>query len=179
MNVDEITKHKILSADPSLYVHNPSRLDSTLAPAGKSALYVLMPTPNLTGDIDWEAERAKVQETMLKRLEAIPELADIRGRIEECMMFTPLDWQNELDVYHGATFIMAHNLGQMMYLRPHNQFEELERVWLVGGGTHPGSGLPTIFESARISVRLIQEEDARKRTKPSSYVKTVEAGGHS
>lgn len=67
----------------------------------------------------------------------------------------------------------------MMYLRPHNQFEELERVWLVGGGTHPGSGLPTIFESARISVRLIQEEDARRRTKPSSYVKTAQAGGQS
>lgn len=179
LNVDEITKHKMLSADPSLYIHNPSRLDSTLAPEGKSALYVLMPTPNLTADIDWEAERENVQEAMMKRMEGIPELADIRSRIEECMLFTPLDWENELDVYRGATFNMAHNLGQMMYLRPHNQFEELKSVWLVGGGTHPGSGLPTIFESARISVRLIQEEDARTRSKPSSYVKTAEAGGHS
>ena len=67
----------------------------------------------------------------------------------------------------------------MMYLRPHNQFEELKGVWLVGGGTHPGSGLPTIFESARISVRLIQEEDAKTRSNRSSYVKTAEAGGHS
>jgi phytoene desaturase len=25
---------------------------------------------------------------------------------------------------------------------------------LVGGGTHPGSGLPTIYESARISFNL-------------------------
>jgi phytoene desaturase len=116
---------------------------------------------------------------MLKRMESITELSDIRSRIEESMMFTPLDWENELDVYRGATFNMAHNLGQMMYLRPHNQFEELQRVWLVGGGTHPGSGLPTIFESARISVKLIQEEDARKRSKRSSYVKTAEAGGHS
>ncbi|MBE7681705.1 phytoene desaturase family protein [Paenibacillus sp. P13VS] len=179
LNVDEITKHKVLSADPSLYIHNPSKLDSTLAPAGKSALYVLMPSPNLTGDIDWDVERENVREAMMKRLEVIPELADIRSRIEESMMFTPLDWENELDVYRGATFNMAHNLGQMMYLRPHNQFEELKGVWLVGGGTHPGSGLPTIFESARISVRLIQEEDAKTRSNRSSYVKTAEAGGHS
>lgn len=75
---------------------------------------------------------------------------------------------------------MAHNLGQMMYLRPHNQFEELKQVWLVGGGTHPGSGLPTIFESARISVRLIQEEDARTQSRPTPYVQqSAEAGGHS
>ena len=90
LNVDEITKHKVLSADPSLYIHNPSKLDSTLAPAGKSALYVLMPSPNLTGDIDWDVERENVREAMMKRLEAIPELADIRSRIEESMMFTRL-----------------------------------------------------------------------------------------
>jgi phytoene desaturase len=28
-------------------------------------------------------------------------------------------------------------------------------MYLVGGGTHPGSGLPVIFESARISSRLL------------------------
>jgi len=43
----------------------------------------------------------------------------------------------------------------MLYWRPHNRFEELENCYLVGSGTHPGSGLPTIYESARISSRLI------------------------
>jgi phytoene desaturase len=53
---------------------------------------------------------------------------------------------------------MAHNLGQMLHLRPHNRFEDLDRVYLVGGGTHPGSGLPVIFESARITARLLLED---------------------
>ncbi len=43
----------------------------------------------------------------------------------------------------------------MLYWRPHNRFEELGNCYLVGGGTHPGSGLPTIYESARISARMI------------------------
>jgi phytoene desaturase len=43
----------------------------------------------------------------------------------------------------------------MLYWRPHNRFEELNNCYLVGGGTHPGSGLPTIYESARISANLI------------------------
>jgi phytoene desaturase len=54
-------------------------------------------------------------------------------------------------LHKGSTFSMAHNLRQMLHLRPHNRFEDLDRVYLVGGGTHPGSGLPVIFESARIT----------------------------
>jgi phytoene desaturase len=46
----------------------------------------------------------------------------------------------------------------MLCFRPHNRFEDLERVYLVGGGTHPGSGLPVIFESARITSRLLAED---------------------
>ena len=43
----------------------------------------------------------------------------------------------------------------MLWRRPQNRFEELERLYLVGGGTHPGSGLPTIIESGRITAKLI------------------------
>ena len=43
----------------------------------------------------------------------------------------------------------------MLWRRPQNRFEELNKLYLVGGGTHPGSGLPTIFESGRITAKLI------------------------
>ena len=46
----------------------------------------------------------------------------------------------------------------MLHLRPRNRFEDLESVYLVGGGTHPGSGLPVIYESARITSRLLGED---------------------
>jgi phytoene dehydrogenase-like protein len=62
------------------------------------------------------------------------------------------------DVYRGATFNLAHSFSQMLHLRPQNRFEEFDRMYLVGGGTHPGSGLPVIFESARISARLLLED---------------------
>lgn len=61
-------------------------------------------------------------------------------------------------MYRGATFNLAHNLGQMLHLRPHNKFEDLESVYLVGGGTHPGSGLPVIYESSRITCRQLLTE---------------------
>jgi phytoene desaturase len=63
-----------------------------------------------------------------------------------------------MNINHGATFNLAHNLGQMLHKRPQNKLPECENVYLVGGGTHPGSGLPTIFLSAQISTRLLCED---------------------
>ena len=75
-------------------------------------------------------------------------------------MITPDDWENEKLVYRGAVFNLGHSINQMLYFRPHNAFEEFENCYLAGGGTHPGSGLPTIIESGRISAGLILKRDA-------------------
>ncbi len=68
------------------------------------------------------------------------------------------DWDTRYEIYRGATFNLAHTLDQMLHLRPHNRFEDLDGMYLVGGGTHPGSGLPVIFESARISSKLLLQD---------------------
>ena len=85
-------------------------------------------------------------------------LRDIESRIRFERVVTPADWESKVDVYRGATCNLAHSFSQMLHLRPQNRFEEFERMYLVGGGTHPGSGLPVIFESARISARLLLED---------------------
>ena len=73
-------------------------------------------------------------------------------------MLTPDDWQADYEIYRGATFNLSHNLGQMLHRRPHNRFEDLDRTYLVGGGTHPGSGLPVIYSSARITSQLLLDD---------------------
>ncbi|NMO97051.1 phytoene desaturase family protein [Paenibacillus lemnae] len=161
-NVDEITKQGVLSKDPSIYVHNPSALDTSMAPEGKSGLYVLMPVPNLQGETDWPAQQQQIREDVIRRLEQEPEMKNLSSRIVSEQMITPQDWQDRFHVYRGATFNLSHSLDQMMHLRPHNRFEELDHCWLVGGGTHPGSGLPTIWESARISVKLLMDQDKKE-----------------
>ncbi|ANY69993.1 phytoene desaturase [Paenibacillus sp. BIHB 4019] len=161
-NVNEMMAQKRLSADPSIYVHNPGIHDRTLAPKGKTALYALMPVPNMTSGIDWQEQGARIREKMLQRMEQEPEMRGLSRHIETEAMITPEDWQQGHGVYEGATFNLAHSFNQMMMLRPHNRFEEYGNCWLVGGGTHPGSGLPTIFESARISTRLLMEQDRLK-----------------
>ena len=83
---------------------------------------------------------------------------DIRRRIEVERVITPTDWESKVNVYNGAVFNLAHSLDQMLYLRPHNKLQEFDGCYLVGGGTHPGSGLPTIYESGRIAADLIARD---------------------
>jgi phytoene desaturase len=158
-NIDDIVRTGTLSDDFSFYVQNASVTDPSLAPAGKCTLYVLVPVPNNQQGIDWQREAAPLRERVLDLMEKRGGYTGLRENIEVERMITPADWEQKVDVYNGATFNLAHNVGQMLYFRPHNEFEELKNCYLVGGGTHPGSGLPTIYESGRISAELIMKRD--------------------
>ncbi len=141
--------------DFSFYVRNAEATDTSQAPEGHSAMYVLVTTPNMRAGIDWKAERAAYLDLVLEKLGARLGMTDLRGHIRAEYVLTPEDWEEKYRVYRGATFNLAHNWSQLMVFRPHNKFEELDHCYLVGGGTHPGSGLPTIYESGRIAANLI------------------------
>lgn len=154
-NLEEISTSLKLSNEPSVYVRNASVIDPLLAPSGHTALYVLVPVPNNLSGIDWEKEKASFRERVLDILEKRTAFKNVRNHIREELVITPLDWEHKYAVYQGATFNLSHTISQMLHMRPHNQFEEFANCYLVGGGTHPGSGLPTILESARISANII------------------------
>ena len=153
-NLDEIENRHVLSSDPSFYVQNACMTDPALAPPGMSTLYVLTPVTHQHANVDWSRERNRFRALMLKQIKKAG-FTDIERRIRLERILTPSDWDARFEIYRGATFNLAHSLDQILHLRPRNRFEDLDGVYLVGGGTHPGSGLPVIFESARISARLL------------------------
>ena len=157
-NIHEITRG-ILTEQPSLYVQHAGATDPAMAPKGHTSLYVLVPVPNLRCPIDWAVEAPRYRDLVLERLKVLG-LSDIESRIRYERVVTPSHWQSEYAVFEGATFNLAHTLSQMLYFRPRNRFGR--NVYLVGGGTHPGSGLPVIFEGARITARLLVEDRERR-----------------
>ena len=155
-NLDEIDRLQVLSEDPSFYVQNAGVTDSTLAPEGMSTLYVLVPVANQGSKIDWPSQSQMFRDRVIQQLAKVG-LHEVKDRIRFEKMVTPNDWQHSYQIYRGATFNLAHNLGQMLHLRPQNRLKGFDNLYLVGGGTHPGSGLPTIFLSAQISCRMVCE----------------------
>ncbi len=157
-NLNDIERdHRLTLEDPSFYVQNACVTDATLAPKGMSTLYALVPVTHESRNVNWRDEEPRLRAAALRQMEKIGiEAVERRIRVERRL--TPVTWKSEFGLHLGATFSMAHSLDQMLHLRPHNRFEDVDGVYLVGGGTHPGSGLPVIFESARISARLLLED---------------------
>ncbi|MBD3271923.1 MAG: phytoene desaturase [Elusimicrobia bacterium] len=172
-NIDEVANKKILSQDISLYLRNASITDPTLAPKGKSSLYILVPVPNNSSHINWEKESKPLRRKVFDVIKNRTPLKDIEENIEVEKMITPFDWEHTYDIYNGATFNLAHYWSQLLYFRPRNKFEEFKNCYLVGGGTHPGSGLPTIFESARITSNLISKQYSIPFRKPPKLNKSL------
>jgi phytoene desaturase len=133
--------------------------------------------PNNDSGLDWQAHCQNVREQVLDTLGERLGLSDLREHIECEKIITPQTWETDEHVYKGATFSLSHKFSQMLYWRPHNRFEELENCYLVGGGTHPGSGLPTIYESARISSNLISRKHrvSFKENADNSWLKKAKA----
>lgn len=156
-NLTEIERDHTVSEQPSLYVHNPCVTDPSMAPQGHSSLYVLAPVSHMHPNIDWNKSAPVFRRTLLDTLAKIG-IDDIESHIQHEKLLTPADWQSQMHIYKGATFNLAHTFKQMLHLRPHNRFEDLQGVYLTGGGTHPGSGLPVIYQSALISSRMITSD---------------------
>ena len=147
-NLEDITKHRITWEDPSVYVQNACVTDPSLAPEGCSTLYVLVPVPNVHDSINWNEIKDDFREVVLDQMEKMG-YEDVRNHIVSESMVTPDDWGSS-DIYRGAVFNLAHGLDQMLFLSQ-KQVRRVPGLVSVGGGTHPGSGLPTIFESSRIT----------------------------
>jgi len=156
-NVADIQSQSHVSDDMSIYVRNSCVTDPHVAPAGQSGLYILVPTINTRNGFDWENHKEAYADRILRRIEERTSMKDLRSRIISKRIISPADWESS-SIFMGATFNLAHTMSQMLYFRPHNRFNGFNNCYLVGGGTHPGSGLPTIYESGRISANLICEQ---------------------
>jgi phytoene desaturase len=147
--LEDIFERKVLASDFSLYLHRPTATDPSLAPPGCDAFYVLSPVPHLGSGIDWTARAEPYRRAIARSLsdKLLPGLDD---EVVTSRMLTPQDFQDRLNSFQGAAFGLEPVLRQSAWFRPHNRSEEIERLFLVGAGTHPGAGLPGVLSSARV-----------------------------
>jgi phytoene desaturase len=158
----DIFTRKFLAQDFSLYLHRPTANDPSLAPPGCDAFYVLAPVPHLGSGTDWHSEaepyRARIQERLEQTV--MPGLGE---SIVTSRMLTPQDFQDRLCSLNGAAFSLEPQLFQSAWFRPHNVSEEVDGLFLVGAGTHPGAGVPGVLSSARILDKVVPDAAAFAR----------------
>jgi phytoene desaturase len=159
--LDDIFEGKVLADDFSLYLHAPTRSDPAMAPEGHEAFYVLSPVPNNRSGINWEEEGeryfARILEALERRL--LPGLGD---RVTTRFHLTPDYFQDDLRSRDGSAFGPEPLLTQSAYFRYHNRSSDVEGLFHVGAGTHPGAGVPGVLSSARVLDRVVPRPRPRR-----------------
>lgn len=154
--LQDIFGEKKLAEDFSLYLHMPTKTDPSLAPDNCEVFYALSPVPHLDSGTDWKTKAKPYRNAIMNFLEEnyLPELQE-NIVAEHCI--TPLHFQQTLNSYKGSAFSVEPILTQSAWFRPHNKSEDVEGLFFVGAGTHPGAGIPGVLSSAKIAEKLICE----------------------
>lgn len=152
--LSDIFNKKHLAEDFSLYLHRPTATDSSMAPEGCDCWYALSPVPNLQADVDWTTKAKEYRDVIVKFLEEnyLPELSQ---HIISEHSIDPLHFQNTLNSYQGSAFAIEPTLTQSAWFRFHNRSEDIDNLYFVGAGTHPGAGVPGVLSSGKIVADML------------------------
>lgn len=133
-------------ADPTLYLAVPD--DPAVAPAGDESWFVLANAPR-QGQVDWTAPGlADAYGDHLLRLLADRGF-DVRSRVKVRATRSPADLAVATRAVGGAIYGTSSNGARAAFLRPPNA-SAVPGLYLVGGSSHPGGGLPLVLLSAAI-----------------------------
>jgi phytoene desaturase len=147
----ELIDRHTLQTDPSMFVSTPTVSDPSLAPAGRSARYVLVPTPNLDATIDWDRTGPRYRDEIVARLERLG-YNGFGDSIEVESLTTPADWARR-GMERGTPFAASHSFFQTGPFRSSNL--AFDNVVFVGSGTQPGVGVPMVLISGRLAAERI------------------------
>jgi len=165
-NFDSIIRDLGLPANPSLYVHAPARLDSSMAPEGEDTVIAIVPVGHMSENgeqakqscgQDWGKIRDEARQHVFRRLASLG-ITDLESHIKFETNFTPLSWRKRYNLMKGSTHGLCHNLTQLGYFRPRNKHLRYDNLYFTGASTHPGTGMPTAMVSGRLSAQRILDD---------------------
>ena len=154
----DIFDRKILSPDFSQYLHIPTITDPSLAPEGHHAAYTLVPVPNNQSDIDWEKTGPVFVDKVLRFIDERGYIPGLKDRLVHQSFVTPDYFEQVLASHAGNGFGVEPVLTQTAFMRPHNRSEDVSNLYLVGQGTQPGGGTPSVMMSAKMTAREIAKD---------------------
>ncbi len=158
---------QIEMADLSVYLHRPTATDPSMAPVGCDSFYVLVPVPNLQGGQDWSTLGPRYRDVVVNYLERT-HLPGLRGCITEDFYVTPVHFRDNLNTLHGTGFSIQPTFDQSAWFRFHNKSDEVDGLYFVGAGTHPGAGMPGVLCSAKVLEHVLPPAPANAAAAPAT-----------
>ena len=143
--------------------------DPSLAPAGKSAVVVMLPTnyaywQRIYGRRPYDTEQSQVSDIIIDFLERI--YPGIRGQIEVIDEATPLSYERYTGNWQGASsgWLLTRDTMLMMIQGLEKTLPGLHNFYMAGQWVEPGGSVPIVAMSGRNAIQMIcHEEDRRSR----------------
>lgn len=154
-HMDAVYKQPRWPQAPLFYACAPSVTDKTVAPPGKSTLFLLIPLA--AGLADSEAQREKLYHQVMARLEAEAGI-DIRSFVEIKRSYAMRDFKADYGAFKGNAYGMANTLRQTGPLKPKLKSKTVDGLYFAGQLTVPGPGMPPSLVSGELSANLVDDD---------------------
>ena len=167
--IRDVTRAGRIASNFSTYVHAPARSEPAMATPGGDSLCVLLPVPNQRRRrIDWDVESDRLRDRLVEDLETTFGLEGLDAATVVEHRMTPDDFERDLGAAWGNAFAVEPTLQQSAWLRPPNRDRRLRGLYFVGGGTHPGAGIPGVLLGAEVTTGLIARDHPRVRRRDAA-----------
>ena len=145
----ELFIEKRLPSHPLFYLNVPGNIDPSFVPIEKGALSVICPVPNLDSEVNWARESYHFRDRILTVLQDYFE-NDLRPDLIGERYVTPAMLEKTFNSYMGAAWGFDPNQEKTEVPRLANRCSDIQNLYLVGNGAHPGPFLPGVLQGAEI-----------------------------
>jgi phytoene desaturase len=151
-----IFERGVPAPDPVIGVTCQSVTEPDCAPSGYSTLFVMTSPPPLSSRFVWNATNtAAYRARILNLLETRCGLLGLQERIVCEQIWTPETFVERYGAWRGSLYGVSSNGWRSAFLRPPNRSREVQGLYFVGGGTHPGGGLPLVTLGGKIVAEAV------------------------
>jgi len=156
---DKVFKNPEIMEKPYYYVNVLSRSNPDCAPEGCESLFFVCPVPDLRLKKNWD-DKDEIADSIIddfsKRIKK-----DIRPEIVSRTIYTPKDWQDQFNLYSGSGLGLSHKMMQIGGFRPKNFDEVYKNLFYTGASTIPGTGLPMVIISSKLTAERVEAYNAK------------------
>ena len=153
--IRNVTRGRLIPQTFSTYVHAPARTEPAMATPGGESLAVLLPVPNLRAGLDWERKAEGLRDALVSDMEQSFGLSGLEAAVQVEHRMAPPDFAREFGAVDGNAFAIEPTLHQSAYFRAPNRVRGVTGMYHVGGGTHPGAGIPGVLLGAGVTGALV------------------------
>jgi phytoene desaturase len=140
---------------PYYYVNVLSKSNPLCAPPDCESLFFVCPVPDLRFKSNWDDRDQLVDDIIADFSARINK--DISKAVISRTVYTPVDWQNQYNLYRGSGLGLSHKMMQIGAFRPKNYDEKYRNVFYTGASTVPGTGLPMVIISSKLTAERVEK----------------------